>query len=280
MPHDEVAQRSRFTLPGMDCPAEEQLVRMALADVQDVTSLSFDLRRRELVAAHRGPAEDLLSVLDGLGMGARLQHTGPDEAGSTAEPAPDGSDGPAAAQPTGQRAALWTVLVINAAMFVVELVGGIVAQSTGLIADSLDMLADASVYAIALLAVGGSLARQRRAARTSGWLQLGLAALVLIDVVRRAAAGSQPVETTMVAVGLLALLANVTCLILLARHRGSGEHMRASWIFTTHDVLANLGVILAGVLVTVTGSALPDLVIGTAIALLVAAGAWRILRVG
>lgn len=280
VPHDEVAQRSRFELPGMDCPTEEQLVRIALTGVEGICSLAFDLRSRELVAVHRGPAEDLLSVLAGLGMGANLQHTGIADAKATADPAPDGSDNPAAAQPAGQRTALWIVLGINAAMFLVELIAGLAAQSTGLIADSLDMLADASIYAIALLAVGGSAAGQRRAARTSGWLQLGLAGVVLVDVVRRAAVGSQPTEVTMVAVGALALLANVACLALLAGHRGAGQHMRASWIFTTNDVLANLGVILAGVLVTISGSGVPDLVIGTLIALLVASGAWRILRSG
>ena len=155
---------------------------------------------------------------------------------------------------------------------------GILARSTGLLADAVDMLADASVYAIALLGVGAGAAAQRRSARASGWLQLLLAGLVLIEVARRAVLGSDPLELPMVIVGLVALAANTTCLLLLAGHRHGGQHMRASWIFTTNDVLANLGVIAAGVLVWLTGSGIPDLVIGTAIALLVASGAWRILR--
>ena len=131
----------------------------------------------------------------------------------------------------------------------------------------------------ALLAAG-SAASQKRAARLSGWLQLALAALVLLEVVRRAVSGSEPVEALMVGIGLLALAANLTCVAILSRHRRGGAHMRASWIFTTNDALANIGVIVAGVLVAITGSALPDLVIGTAIAVLVASGAWRILRMG
>jgi Co/Zn/Cd efflux system component len=141
------------------------------------------------------------------------------------------------------------------------------------------MLADASVYAIALLAAGTA-ASQLRAARLSGWLQLALAALVLVEVVRRAVSGSEPVEGLMIGIGLLALAANLTCVAILSRHRRGGAHMRASWIFTTNDALANIGVIVAGALVAITGSALPDLVIGTAIAVLVASGAWRILRMG
>ena len=82
----------------------------------------------------------------------------------------------------------------------------------------------------------------------------------------------------MIGISALALAGNVTCLLLLARHRHGGAHMKASWIFSTNDVLANLGVIVAGALVAWTGSRLPDLVIGTAVGVLVLAGAVRILR--
>ncbi len=262
-----------FRVPGMDCPTEEQLVRMALAGVPGVRSLDFDLGARQLEAVHTGPPDPLIAALEPLAMGAELTSVVPLDAGDAAlDESPPQSPG-------SQRRALWWVLGINAAMFAIELVAGIVAQSTGLVADSLDMLADASIYAIALLAAGTA-ASQRRAARLSGWLQLGLAGLVLVEVLRRAVSGSEPVEALMVGIGLLALAANLACVAILSRHRRGGAHMRASWIFTTNDALANIGVIVAGVLVAVTGSALPDLVIGTAIAVLVASGAWRILRMG
>ena len=82
----------------------------------------------------------------------------------------------------------------------------------------------------------------------------------------------------MIGVSLVALAANAICLVLLARHRHGGAHMKASWIFTSTDVLANLGVIVAGALVVWTGSRLPDLAIGTAVGVLVLGGAVRILR--
>lgn len=177
-----------------------------------------------------------------------------------------------------QRRTLWAVLAINAAMFVVELGFGLRARSTGLIADSLDMLADAAVYALSLLAVGRSVLEQRRAAVVSGWMQIGLAAWVLADVLRRTAIGSEPISALMVGIGALALLANLLCLLLVRRQRGGGIHMQASVIFSTNDTLANLGVITAGVLVAWSGSRIPDLLIGTAISLLVLHGGWRILR--
>jgi Co/Zn/Cd efflux system component len=177
-----------------------------------------------------------------------------------------------------ERRTLWLVLVINAAMFVVELALGVQGRSTGLIADSLDMLADAGVYALSLMAVGRSLSQQRRAAMLSGRLQIALAGWVLLDVLRRSLLGSEPISTVMVAVGALALLANLICLVLVRRHREGGVHMRASVIFSTNDTLANLGVIVAGLLVAWCGSPIPDLVIGTAISLLVLHGGRRILR--
>lgn len=180
--------------------------------------------------------------------------------------------------PELERRTLWIVLLINTTMFVVELTFGLGARSTGLIADSLDMLADAAVYGLSLGVVGRNRQQQRQAAVLSGKLQIVLAALVLLDVVRRSMTGLEPVSSLMVGIGALALLANLLCLLLVRRHRDGGVHMRASVIFSTNDTLANLGVMVAGGLVAWSGSPIPDLVIGSAISLLVLSGGRRILR--
>lgn len=177
-----------------------------------------------------------------------------------------------------ERRTLRIVLGINAVMFMFEIVLGWLAQSTGLIADSLDMLADALVYAISLYAVGRADALKDRAARLSGMLQIGLAVLVLVDVLRRFLYGSEPVSLLMMGVGAVALVANSICLALIARHRDGGVHMRASLIFSANDVIANLGVIVSGGLVWLLGSRYPDLFIGFVIAGLVLYGGIRILR--
>ena len=170
------------------------------------------------------------------------------------------------------------LLAINGIMFVIEITVGWWAQSTGLIADSLDMFADAAVYGVALYAVGHSVRMKLRAAHFSGWLQIILALGALGEVVRRLVLGSEPVSTLMMSFGLVALAANVTCLLLIAKSRDSGAHMKASWIFSANDVIANLGVILASGLVAWTGSRYPDLVIGLIIGLIVLNGARRILQ--
>jgi len=115
-----------------------------------------------------------------------------------------------------ERRTLRIVLGINAVMFLFEIVLGWLAQSTGLIADSLDMLADALVYAISLYAVGRAEVLKDRAARLSGMLQMVLAVLVLVDVLRRFLYGSEPVSLLMMGVGAVALVANSVCLALIA----------------------------------------------------------------
>jgi Co/Zn/Cd efflux system component len=179
---------------------------------------------------------------------------------------------------TVERRTLVALLAINAGMFVVELIAGMAADSMGLIADSLDMLADAGVYTVALLAVGSTTRRKTHAATTSGVIQLTLAAWLAVELARRAVGGSDPASLVMISVSLLALAANTACLALLHKHRDGEIHMRASWIFSTTDVQVNVGVVLAGVLVMLTASPWPDLIIGLAVCWIVVRGGVRILR--
>ena len=163
-------------------------------------------------------------------------------------------------------------------MFVIEIVTGILAESTGLIADSLDMLADAVVYGIGFYAVGRATSVKIRAAYISGYFQMALALIVALDVSRRAVFGSEPEPAFMVLIGLIALAANVVCLNLIAKHRDGGVHMRASWIFSKNDVIANVGVVVSGGIVYLTGSRWPDLFVGIAIAWIVFRGALAIIE--
>lgn len=177
-----------------------------------------------------------------------------------------------------EKKTLIMLLSINAAMFVVEFVVGWLAQSTGLIADSLDMFADAAVYGISLYVVGRGVLHQARSAKVSGILQVLLGAGVIFEVIRRLAFGSEPQSVLIMSVGTIALFANILCLILISKHKEGGVHMRASWIFSTNDVIANLGVILSGALVAILGSRIPDLIIGMIISVIVIQGGIKILK--
>lgn len=261
---------STLGIPKMDCPSEENMIRMALADVGAIQSLQFDLSQRQLRVAHAGTVESILSRLGPLKLGAHLIGS---EQDSSADDIVADSAGDASEART-----LRVLLAVNAVMFVVELVWGLIAQSTGLVADSLDMFADAAVYGLALYAVGRAAALKTRAAHLAGWLQMVLALGALSEVARRAFFGSEPESALMMGIGALALVANVACLMLIAKKRDRGAHMKASYIFSVNDVIANIGVIVAGALVTWTGSPYPDLIVGTVIGVIVLTGARRILK--
>ena len=177
-----------------------------------------------------------------------------------------------------ERKTLLALLAINAVMFFTEITLGFLAESTGLIADSLDMLADAGVYGLSLFVVGKGIERQSRAASISGVLQIILGIGVIVEVTRRLLFGSEPESLLIIAVGTAALMANIYCLFLLSRHREAGVHMRASWIFSTNDVIANFGVIISGMLVLALDNRYPDLVIGAIISAVVVRGGLKILH--
>ncbi|MRJ43763.1 cation transporter [Idiomarina loihiensis] len=177
-----------------------------------------------------------------------------------------------------QRTLLWTVLVLNGVMFFVEFIAGWLAESSGLIADSLDMLADTLVYAVSLYAVGKAIKYKANAAILNGTLQTVLALVVLADVLQRLIFGSQPNANMMLWVALLALAVNIACFALLYSSRNGDINIRASWICSRNDMIMNGGVILSALLVAKLNMAWPDLVIATVIALIVLRSAIRIIR--
>lgn len=267
---DDGCRVSIFSVPKMDCTSEEHLIRMALQDATEVQSLTFDLNSRVIKVMHHGTPDALLKRLEPLKLGAVLRESEP-VAAAQAAASDQGKD-------AAEARTLRLLLGINAVMFLIELATGLIAQSTSLIADSLDMFADAAVYGLALFVVGSTASMKSKAAHLAGWLQLLLAIGVLTEVIRRFIFGSEPESMLMMSMGVIAMIANVACLLLISGKREAGVHMKASYIFSANDVIANLGVIVAGVLVHFTGSPYPDLVIGTIIGVIVLNGARRILQ--
>ena len=176
------------------------------------------------------------------------------------------------------RRVLIIALALNAAMAVIGGIAGWVAQSTGLLADALDMLSDATAYAIGLVAIGRTARFKANAALLSGSVLLVLGVGILFEVGRRVLQGAEPQSGWMIATALLSLAVNVFVLRLLAPLKSGEVHLRATWLFTRADVVANIGVILAGVLVLWLGSPYPDFIIGVLIGLYVIKEAIEILR--
>jgi len=253
----------------MDCASEEQLIRMKLDRFSTISSLTFDIPGRTLEVIHSGPQNEIFSALDSLNFNTVLvksEHT------TTTLNHTDHD---------AERKLLYQVLMINAFFFVLELIAGFIAHSMGLMADSLDMLADSIVYGLSLFAVGSSQGKKKNVARISGYFQLTLALLGLAEVIRRfVGLDVVPSFQIMIGIAAFALIGNALSLYLLQKSKSKEAHMQASMIFTSNDVIANLGVIAAGILVLFTGSNYPDLAIGIIIFGIVARGAFRILQLG
>ena len=178
---------------------------------------------------------------------------------------------------TERRTLKW-VLGINLTQVVVAGAVGIVADSTGLLGAALDNLADAVVYVVSLYAVGRSVVAKSRAARLSGVLLILLALGLLGEVIRRFVTQSEPIGLAMIVTAIANAATNLLNLWLLRSHREHGVHLKASWIFTTNDMLANGGIVASGIAVMIFKSPLPDLLIGLVVVGLVLKGGWDILE--
>ena len=169
------------------------------------------------------------------------------------------------AKTDAERRDVTVALMLNAGMFVVGLVAGYLSQSTGMMADALDMGTDAVAYALALMAITRSLSFKRNTARWSGYVLVVLGAMIVIDVIRRGIVGSEPIGLAMMIYSALSFAVNVYVLARLAKYRRGEVHLRASYICTRADVIANAGVFMAGAVVAATGFRFVDLVAGLVI---------------
>ena len=177
-----------------------------------------------------------------------------------------------------QRRVLRIVLWINLAMFGLEFGAGLLAHSTALLADSVDMLGDAIVYGFSLYVVGRGAQWQARGALLKGGIMAAFAAGITAEIAVKLARGVTPESGVMSAVGAIALVANGSVLAFLWRYRADDINMRSAWLCSRNDVLANAGVLVAAGAVRLTGSAGPDIVVGVAIAALFGTSAVGIIR--
>lgn len=177
-----------------------------------------------------------------------------------------------------QRTTLRLVLAINGVMFVLEMSAGLAANSAGLMADSLDMLGDALVYGFSLLVVARGPHWKAVAALAKGVIMAAFGLFVLGQVAYNILIPHLPTAQIIGAVGVIALIANATCLMLLWRHRTEDINMRSVWLCSRNDILANISVILAGLAVGIFGSRWPDVLVGLAIAGLFLSSSLYVLR--
>jgi len=176
-----------------------------------------------------------------------------------------------------QRRVLVTVLVINAVMFVLEFGAGIVAGSTALMADATDMLGDALVYGVSIYAIARSDRWKAGAAMFKGVFILALGIGIVLNVIAKVQSGIPPSSTLMLVFGGLALVANLACLRLLWRFRSQDVNMASTFECSRNDVVSNVGVLVAAGAVALLNSPWPDIVIGSAMAVLFLRSSLRVM---
>jgi Co/Zn/Cd efflux system component len=258
-----------FKISKMDCPSEENLIRMKLDGISSIANLDFDIPNRKLIVFHNGEIDQIEKSVIELNLGGKKVST-------------ELTSQTYFKENKNQKKLLWSVLAINFVFFIVEMTTGLISKSMGLVADSLDMLADSFVYGISLFAVGGTLIRKKRIAKLAGYFQITLAIIGFVEVLRRFFGVEKlPNFSIMIIISGFALIANGICLYILQKSKSKEEaHMKASMIFTSNDIIINVGVIIAGFLVNSLKSNKPDLIIGTIVFVLVIQGAVRILKIG
>lgn len=176
-----------------------------------------------------------------------------------------------------QRRVLVVVMMINLAMFFAEFGGGVIARSSALMADSVDMLGDAFVYALSIYALHKGAKWEAGAAIVKGGIILLFGVAVVAELADKIVNGVPPSSSLMLAFGSAALVANLACLAMLWRFRGANVNMSSTFECSRNDVASNIGVLIAAGLVGVSGSAWPDIVIGAAIAMIFLRSSWRVL---
>jgi cation diffusion facilitator family transporter len=177
-----------------------------------------------------------------------------------------------------KRKTLWVVLWLNVAIAIGFFAVGYFADSNALLANGLDNSSDAIVYALSLLALTRSRTWKRGAARFSGIMLLVFSAGVIFDAYRRFVEGSDPGGMLMMAMAFVAGLVNLYCLRLLQKVENKDVNMRAATTFSFNDFISNGGIIIAGIIVMLTGTNWPDLVVGIAVACIALYGGIEILR--
>ena len=172
---------------------------------------------------------------------------------------------------------LWVVLFINLVMFIVEFGAGIRAASISLTGDSLDMLGDTLVYASSLYVINKGSKAQAGSAFLKGIIMFLFAIAVFARAIYQFSSGVIPEASIMNTIGLIALLANLICLLLLARHRRDNLNMSSVWLCSRNDIIANISVLVAAGLVFLTGSIIPDLAVGLLLTFVFAKSAGKVL---
>lgn len=249
-----------YRVTGMDCASCAGKIEAAARAVDGVRSARVSLVAQELVVA--ASAESLPELERAVrGLGYSLQRQGEERH-----------------QTAAYRRALWLVIILNLGYGVLEVAGGLIADSQALLADALDFLGDGSITLLGLIAIGWPRIWRGRSALLQGIFLAALGLGVLATTGYRVLVLNEPAAELMGLIGLGALAVNVVAALMLMPHREGDANVRAVWLFSRNDAIGNLAVVAAAVLVALTQTPWPDLAVALVIAALFLQSAWVIIR--
>ena len=176
------------------------------------------------------------------------------------------------------RKILWAALVINLAMFGIEIGAGFKSGSTSLLADAIDFFGDAANYGVSLAVLSAGVVLQARAALLKGICMMAFGVFVLSRAAWMFSQGGVPEAFTMGGIGVLALIANLAVAAMLYAYREGDANMRSVWLCSRNDAIGNIAVVAAALGVIGTDSAWPDLLVAVGMAVLALAGGWSVLK--
>jgi Co/Zn/Cd efflux system component len=176
------------------------------------------------------------------------------------------------------RKILWVALIVNLAMFGIEIGAGFKSGSTSLLADAIDFFGDAANYGVSLAVLSAGVVLRAKAALLKGACMLGFGLFVLGRTAWVFNQGTTPEALTMGSIALLALVANVAVAVMLYAYREGDANMRSVWLCSRNDAIGNIAVMLAALGVLGTGSAWPDLLVACGMAALALSGGWSVIR--
>jgi Co/Zn/Cd efflux system component/copper chaperone CopZ len=270
--------RVRYRVTGMDCADDAAEIERAARSSGGVEDVKVSVAT-QILTVSAGDEDPRLPVVERAvaALGYQL-----DRIDARPRAAADGDDDDLPRDlshitPAYKRA-LWIVVVLNVGYGIVEMIGGVLADSQALRADALDFLGDGLITFLGLVAIGWSLRWRARSALIQGLFLGALGLSVLATTAYRVFAHQQPEAEVMGILGGIALVVNVAAALALIPHRTGDANARAVWLFSRNDAIGNAAVVVAAGLVAWTGTPWPDLAVAVVIAGLFLHSAWAIVR--
>ncbi|MFN4150918.1 MAG: cation transporter [Candidatus Sericytochromatia bacterium] len=177
-----------------------------------------------------------------------------------------------------QSKVLWIVLIINLIMFFIEMYYGIISKSTSLMSDSLDMLGDSFVYGFSIFVITRSIKWKTIASLSKSFIMFTFGILVISKIVYQIINPEIPIHQTMTIVGVLALIANIICFLMLYKFRSHDTNMTSTWLCSRNDIITNIGILIVAWIVSITNSIWPDIIFSIIVTCLFLSSSLHILK--